>query len=345
MPSRRTTKTPAKLKTKVWLDPEITFSKSGKAELLKPELKETPARDDAKQPATLIETAVEGILKDFGFLETLPALAALSKDEKSTGYLKALTALQPGQYDRAFKTARELIGPRYAKIDGKPRHDPFYDLQFYDLLDQYKRRVHELLNPDLSGAPAQTSATVEPAETQTHEQEMVEGDSIVFKNGTLFKAGVPYRPLAAAAPLAQTHRTTLLNWIKNKTEFAGRPLQSYHFPPANRYFVSEESISRAANRFIKWPSQEPAGPVTIGETKDKNGYIGISKAARTLGVDHHTMWLWTTHGTAPTDKPLDVIKDPASEQLYIREREITRLKKLIPRSGLKRGRRSGTPQP
>jgi hypothetical protein len=80
--------------------------------------------------------------------------------------------------------------------------------------------------------------------------------------------------------------------------------------------------------------------VTLGETKDQSGYIGIAKAARTLGVDHHTMWLWTAHGTAPTPKALDVIKCTASDQFYIREKEVAGLKQLIPRSGLRPGRRA-----
>ena len=207
-------------------------------------------------------------------------------------------------------------------------------------------------------APARViEPPVEPQKNEPPQMAPQEETITITKDGTLLKGGVPYRSLSDAAPLAQTHRTTLLNWIKNKIPFAGRPLQSYHFAPANRYFLSEESIQRAANRFVKWPSEEPAGPVTIGETRDKTGYIGIPKAAHILGVDHHTMWLWTAprpsehrpsaHATAPTDKPLDVIKDPASEQIYIREKDIARLKKLIPRSGLKRGRRPqvGTPHP
>jgi hypothetical protein len=75
---------------------------------------------------------------------------------------------------------------------------------------------------------------------------------------------------------------------------------------------------------------------------DQNGYIGIAKGARAIGVDHHTMWLWTTQGKAPTDKPLDVIKCTASDQFYIRQSDLAELKKHIPRSGLRRGRR---PQP
>ena len=221
-------------------------------------------------------------------------------------------------------------GTAYARDGAEPKSQPVVDT----LLEP---------SPGLAHTPH--------AEPQNHEPpQMAQADNIVIQNGTLFKGGLPYRPLSAAASSARTHRTTLLNWIKNKTPFAGRPLEGYHLALANRYYVSEESVERAANRFIKWQNGKPAGPagpVTIGATRDKTGYIGITKAGQSLGVDHHTIWLWTAHGTAPTEKPLDVIKDPASDQFYIRETDIAHLKKLIPRSGLKPGRRAqlGTPKP
>jgi hypothetical protein len=142
-----------------------------------------------------------------------------------------------------------------------------------------------------------------------------------------------------AAEHAQVPRTTLLNWIKAKKVFQGRELQTYNSATAHKLFLSEESVDRVANRFIRWPSQEPAGAVHIGETKDQTGYIGIAKAARSIGVDHHTMWLWTDPKKAPTDKPLDIIKCTASEQFYIRQKDVSALKTKIPRAGLRRGRR------
>jgi hypothetical protein len=285
-----------------------------------------PTGDDAKQPA--IETAVEGILKNFGFLEAFQGLSGLTPGERELKYFEALTALKPGQYERAFQTAYDLIGPHYIKIGGK-RHN-----QFYDLLDEYNRRVRELFDPELSGNPAPTSATVEPPKTQTYEPLMVEDDRIITKQGGR------YFPISLAANFAQAPRTTLLNWIKAKVKFQGRPLQIYHSPTARKAYLAEESVQRVANRFTKWPSEEPAGPVTIGETHNQSGYIGISKAARKIGVDPHTMWLWTTHGKAPTDKPLDLIKCMASDQFYIRERDVNALKAFVPRSGLRPGRRA-----
>jgi hypothetical protein len=170
--------------------------------------------------------------------------------------------------------------------------------------------------------------------SQPHERSMLDEAKSFTHDGER------YYPLSLAAPVIQAARTTLVQWINKKTKFDGRPLQTYYFAPANRHFISEESINRAANRFIRWPSEEPAGPVTLGEKRDQSGYVGLSDAARTLGVDHHTIWRWTTKGTAPTDRPLDVIKDPASDQLYILQKDLALLKKLVPRSGLHAGRRS-----
>jgi hypothetical protein len=151
--------------------------------------------------------------------------------------------------------------------------------------------------------------------------------------------GVRYFPLSAAASIIQAPRSTLLDWIKKGTEFGGKSLNSFYLAAANRYFLSEESIVRASNRFITWPSQQPSGPITIGDTKDHSGYIGLADAAKTIGVDHRTMWLWATRGTPPTDTPLQVVKCPASDQYYIYQKDVFRLKELVPPSGLRRGRR------
>jgi hypothetical protein len=159
----------------------------------------------------------------------------------------------------------------------------------------------------------------------------------IAKDGTLLKGGVRYFPLSEAASLARAHRTTLLRWIKDDTK--GRQLQTYYFSPSDTYFISEDSIKKLANRFLKWPSEEPAGPVTLGETRDRSGFIGMSEAADIAGVSRRTMWLWVSQGKAPTDNPPDIIKDPMSEHFYIREKDIYDLKKLIPKRGLQRGRR------
>jgi hypothetical protein len=186
------------------------------------------------------------------------------------------------------------------------------------------------------------SSTSTPTHGIEHPPQIDERRRMLDYDKSFIQDGVRYFPLSLAAPIVQAPAPSLLHWIKKQTKFDGRPLQSYYFAPVNQYFISEESIDRAANRFIKWPSQEPAGPVTLGEKRDQNGYIGLTDAARTIGVDHHTMWRWTTKGTAPTDKPLDVVKCPASDQLYIRQKDVTALKKLVPRSGLRAGRRPQT---
>lgn len=178
------------------------------------------------------------------------------------------------------------------------------------------------------------TSIIRPRKPKTDESPMLDEAKSFIHDGER------YFPLSLAAPAIQAARTTLVQWINKKTKFDGRPLRTYYFAPANRHFISEESISRATNRFIKWPSEEPAGPVALGEKRNQSGYIGLPDAAKTLGVDHHTIWRWITKGTAPTDRPLDVIKDSASDQLYIRQKDVSALKKLIPRGGLHAGRRS-----
>jgi hypothetical protein len=163
---------------------------------------------------------------------------------------------------------------------------------------------------------------------------MVEQDGYV-----VIKNGARYLPLSSAAPLAQTHKTTLVNWIKTKKHFSGRPLQTYYLAALCRYLISEESVQRVKNRFVKWPSLEPAGAVMLGKTQNRRGFLTISEAGRMLGVSRRTMWLWAARGKAPADNPVDVIKCPISNQLYIREKDVCELKKLIPQSGLPCGRR------
>lgn len=189
-------------------------------------------------------------------------------------------------------------------------------------------------------AATDVSATIPAHQPETTAAPMLDDDRILTKDG------VRYYPLSLAAPLAQVARSTLVHWIKKGAKFNGRPLHLYDSPTAGKLYLTEESIQRLAHRFIKWPSKEPAGRVTLAETDDQTGYIGLTDAARTIGVDHHTMWRWATKGTAPTNKPLDVIKCPAADQLYIREKDLSALKKLVPRSGLHAGRRPHLePQP
>ena len=190
----------------------------------------------------------------------------------------------------------------------------------------------------------QDSANIAVPAIQTDSRTMVEDDYAlqlgrILAQKAITKAGNRYFPLSFAAPLAQAPETTLRDWITKKTRFAGRTIQTHTSPTAGIY-ISEESVNRMASRFIKWPSQQPAGRVTIGETDDQSGYIGLTDAARLVGVERHTIWRWATKGTAPTEKPLDIIKCPASEQFYISEKDVMSLKGIVPRTGLRRGPRS-----
>ncbi len=234
--------------------------------------------------------------------------------------------------------------------DLKKRDDIVGSVHIGEVRAAFIRQVGQLFSNEFAISPApfadvlvllqslaeeRTSSNIGPPEVETHGPTMVEQDDKV-----LIKDGVRYRPLPLAAQLAQAPRQTVLNWIKNKTEFSGRPLQSYYLAPVDRYFVSEESIQRIANRFVKWPSQKPAGRVTLGETKDKSGFLTMSDAARIIGISPRTMWLWASQDKAPTSRPLDVVKCTTSDHFYILEKNVHELKKLVPKSGLQRGRRS-----
>lgn len=202
-------------------------------------------------------------------------------------------------------------------------------------------------SPDNSIKFATSPSTDTPAHAieaspQQHEPlQMAQIETIAIdEDGTaILKGGLRYLPLAVAAPVVQAPASTILHWIKTDTNFGEKPLQSYYFSPANQYFVSEESIQRAANRFVKWPSQEAAGAVTLGPTKDKSGFLVLSEAQRILGVSKRTMYLWATQGKAPTEEQPDVIQCPTSQHFHIREKDVYALKKRIPRSGLTLGRR------
>jgi hypothetical protein len=185
------------------------------------------------------------------------------------------------------------------------------------------------------------------------DQKIIAPDDVLLRNAPLFpsvgsrviqddriitKDGLRFIPLPLAAWLAHASETTLSSWIEKRNKFGSRSIKTYTSPTQTLY-VSEESLQRIAQRFVKWPSNEPAGPVSIGETDNQNGFIGVADAARILGVSGRTMWLWASQSKAPTDKPLDVIKCTTSDYYYIREKDLERLKALVPRSGLRRGPR------
>ncbi|MFZ0230683.1 MAG: hypothetical protein WAL41_27920 [Mycobacterium sp.] len=216
---------------------------------------------------------------------------------------------------------------------------------------------------DTERIPARPPATYTPRDRISHEpietprtppvQEIVAPDSVLLPTAPLFpsagsrviqddrmitKEGVRYIPRPLAAWLAHASETTLSSWIEKGAKFGGRSIKTYTSQTQTLY-VSEESLHRMAQRFVKWPSNKPAGPVSIGETDHNNGFIGTADAARIIGVSTRTMWLWASQSKAPTDKPLDVIKCTTSEHFYIREKDVLQLKEVVPRSGLRRGRR------
>jgi hypothetical protein len=161
---------------------------------------------------------------------------------------------------------------------------------------------------------------------------------------TLIKGETRYFPLSFAAPLAQAPESTIRYWITQDTKFEGKLIKA-HTSPANGLYVSEDSVRRMARRFVRYLNGKPAGPagpVIVGETDDQRGYIGLTDAARTLGVERHTIWRWAMKGTAPEGRTLDIIKDPASDQFYISEKDVSALSQYVPRTGLSRGPR---PQP
>ncbi len=257
---------------------------------------------------------------------------------------------------REARFDRDVLTIKFLKATAV-RKDGVLTLSFPETPDPAKPSFREALRslgarvPDPAGVPFSidivrpTSATIpQPEHEFTHETKMVEDDYAlqlgrILAQKAITKAGKRYFPLSLAAPLAQAPETTLRDWITKKTKFAGRTIQTHTSPTAGIY-ISEESVNRMANRFIKWPSQEPAGRVTIGETDDQSGYIGLTDAARMIGVERHTIWRWATKGTSPTENTLDIIKCPASEQFYISEKDVESLKSVVPRSGLRRGPRS-----
>jgi hypothetical protein len=153
------------------------------------------------------------------------------------------------------------------------------------------------------------------------------------------REGLHQVPLSLAAERAQAPQSTLLEWIKNGKKFHGKLIRTYTSAATGALYITEESVERLTNRFVKWPSKEAAGPVVIGETDDRSGFLGLPDAWRILGISNRTMYLWATRGKAPTDKPLTVIRCTASEHFYILEKDVYELRKLVPRTGLHRGRR------
>jgi len=71
---------------------------------------------------------------------------------------------------------------------------------------------------------------------------------------------IAYVPFAVAAAAAQTTEKSLRDWIKKKIKFDGRAILTHRLRGTGKLYVSEESIARIANRFVKWPPESQREP-------------------------------------------------------------------------------------
>jgi len=295
-----------------------------------------------------VEIAVEVLLEDLRLWSV--SVIGLTAEDRQRHYFRIAAELESDYFSKRAASAADMAKVSVRVIRNRLDraveriyfpNEPSSAIPIQDILHR-KLIIQQLDRPQvaallfeelcrLANLPIQDK--VEPPPTNCDVGIMLDDDRILLKDGTR------YYPMSLAASLAQVPRTTLLNWITNRIEFQGRELQTYSSATARKSYLAEESVRRVANRFTNWKSGKPAGSVHIGETEDGTGYIGIAKAARALGVDHHTVWLWITQESAPTGKLLDVIKCSASEQLYIREKDVSDIRRLIPKAGLRRGRR------
>lgn len=173
------------------------------------------------------------------------------------------------------------------------------------------------------------------------------GNTVVEDKRVITRDGVKFVPLSLAASLAQISETTLRSWISNPPIRGRDPIRTHVSTISSDVYVSRESVIKLAERFVRWPSEEPSGSVTLGETDDESGYFTLPVAANIIGVSSRTLWRWTTRGKAPTDKPLDIIKCTLTDYFYIRQADITYLRSIAPTPAHRPGpkRRSVTPIP
>jgi HSP20 family molecular chaperone IbpA len=167
-----------------------------------------------------------------------------------------------------------------------------------------------------------------------------DGIAMAAGGGTITRSGVRYVPLSYAAWASQVPRSTLFDWIKKDAKFAGKPIKTYISPITAEMYISEQSVHRMAERFIKWPSKHPAGFITLGETDDLSGFLGLPDAAKLLGVASRTMWVWARQGSTSAGKALDVVKCTASDHFYVRHKEIAELAGLATNVAVGRGHRT-----
>jgi hypothetical protein len=213
---------------------------------------------------------------------------------------------------------------------------PIIDLQLIDLPHTPAKRRNK------SVAPAAPSVhSLHPDQRPIEGQAMGHEATVTVAGDRCTIDGTIYFSLESAAREAQTTKKNLRDWIKSKLSFGGHTIQTRKLPFAGkRLYVTEESVRRMAERFTKWPSNEPAGRVALGKSRDHMGFISTPEAAQILNVSPRTMWLWAKEGNAPTDQTLEVVRCTTSDHFYVLEKDVRQLKKILPRAGLQRGRRA-----
>lgn len=198
---------------------------------------------------------------------------------------------------------------------------------------------YELISPD-------TEIPLEP--TTSWAKTPVPDDAeikLLTDQRNIIRDRIIYLPLSLAAWNAQTSEATLRSWIKKRVSFNKMPIQSYISPTTSEIYVSERSIKAMGDRFVEWPSGKPAGPIVLGDTRNRSGFIGLPHIARTTGISVRTLSHWATEGEIPTAGPLRVIRCTTSGRLYIGESDAAHLKHLQRPTGRRRGPKPKSPRP
>jgi hypothetical protein len=167
------------------------------------------------------------------------------------------------------------------------------------------------------------------AKSVSHDVGNMQGglNALAVKDKGFTKGGRYYMPLSEAAPLALANRTTLFMWVSRRVKVGGKPLDVLDFPQFHqRYYISEESVRRLEQRFLRWPSRKPAGAVDVGSGPNGSGYTSLPRAAKVLNIPVRKLHRWGAGGNTPLNRPLDIIQCSISSNLYIRESEIAELK-------------------
>jgi hypothetical protein len=134
-------------------------------------------------------------------------------------------------------------------------------------------------------------------------------------------------PVEIAAIRAQVREITMAKWLRSAITFNGKPIRSMQTLTHKRLHIAEESLLALETRFIKVPSGEAAGRVSLGTTDNDTGYISIGHAAEHLPISRFKLNRWAADGCGGPNKEikLDVIRDPISEHYYIAEKSLATL--------------------